>query len=64
MEDAAKTKGVLTLTDGALKATVTLFGQYTATGFHIAGDGHGGTAITYATPALSAHVAAVAATPA
>jgi autotransporter passenger strand-loop-strand repeat protein len=40
--------GVLKITDGALHATVTLFGQYVANGFHPASDGAGGTAVTYA----------------
>jgi autotransporter passenger strand-loop-strand repeat protein len=50
VENAKKTEGVLTITDGSLKATITLFGQYVAQGFHKAADGAGGTAITYAHP--------------
>lgn len=46
-------KGTLTITDGALKATVTLFGQYAAAGFHLAKAG-AGTAITYSAT-TSAH---------
>jgi autotransporter passenger strand-loop-strand repeat protein len=46
-ENAAKTGGTLTITDGALKATVMLFGQYVAQGFKLSSDGAGGTAITY-----------------
>jgi len=46
-ENAGKTSGTLTVTDGALTATVTLFGNYIATGFHLANDGAGGTAVTY-----------------
>ena len=38
-----------------LKATVTLFGQYVATGFHLATDGVAGTALTY-TQATAAHL--------
>jgi autotransporter passenger strand-loop-strand repeat protein len=49
--NGAGTGGTLTVTDGALKATVTLFGQYIATGFHLARDAAGGTAITYTAPA-------------
>jgi len=49
-ENAAKTQGVLTITDGKLHATVTLLGQYVAAGFQHAFDGTGGTAIHYATP--------------
>ena len=47
VENAAKTSGTLTVTDGALRTSVTLFGHYTAVGFHMAGDGMGGTMITY-----------------
>jgi autotransporter passenger strand-loop-strand repeat protein len=46
VENAKKTGGLLTITDGALKVTVSLFGQYVATGFHLARDG-AGSAITY-----------------
>ena len=53
-ENTAKTRGTLTVTDGALKATITLFGKYGAAGFHMTWDGTGGTAITYVAPA-SAH---------
>jgi hypothetical protein len=53
VENAAKTKGVLTLTDAALTATVTLFGQYAAAGFHMTADSAAGTAITYEQPATS-----------
>ena len=48
--NAGKGKGTLTITDGSLKATVTLFGQYVAAGFHLAKDSAGGTVITYSTP--------------
>jgi hypothetical protein len=41
IENKAKTKGVLTITDGTLRASVTLFGQYVAAGFHFAKDGAG-----------------------
>jgi autotransporter passenger strand-loop-strand repeat protein len=57
-ENAAKTKGMLTITDGALTATITLFGQYAAAGFRLAGDGAGGTAITYATSAAALELTA------
>jgi hypothetical protein len=46
--------GALTLSEGGLKVTVDLFGQYVAAGFHLAKSG-AGTAITYATPSTSAH---------
>src|SRR5207247_46364 len=59
VENADQKKGVLTITDGSMKATITLFGQYVAAGFHLATDPAGGTAISYATPA-SAHVDLVA----
>jgi len=45
------TASTLTLKDGALTATVTLFGQYIAAGFHLARDAAGGTTITYTPPA-------------
>jgi fibronectin-binding autotransporter adhesin len=48
VENTAKTKGVLTVADGAHNLKLTLFGQYVAAGFEMASDGHGGTAITYA----------------
>jgi hypothetical protein len=47
VENNTKTQGMLTITDGALKATITLFGNYVAAGFHLATDGAAGTAITY-----------------
>jgi large repetitive protein len=50
VENAAKTKGVLTITDGTLHASITLFGLHVAAGFHLASDGAGGTDITYAPP--------------
>jgi hypothetical protein len=50
VENAAKTQGTLTITDGTLHASVTLFGQYAAAGFHFASDGVVGTVITYAPP--------------
>jgi autotransporter passenger strand-loop-strand repeat protein len=53
-ENAAKTRGTLTITDGALKATVRLFGQYVAGGFKLSAAGAGGTAITY-TPTPAPH---------
>ena len=46
-ENAAKTKGTLTITDGALTATLILFGSYVAAGFHLASDGASGTMVTY-----------------
>ena len=41
-ENAAKTEGILKIKDGALTATVALFGQYAAAGFRLAADGAGG----------------------
>ncbi|HEX4504948.1 MAG TPA: AIDA repeat-containing protein [Alphaproteobacteria bacterium] len=49
VENAAKTRGVLTLTDGTVQAKFTLFGQYAAAGFHMAQQG-AGTLITYQPP--------------
>jgi autotransporter passenger strand-loop-strand repeat protein len=53
-ENAAKTSGVLKITDGSLSAQVTLFGQYAAAGFRLAFDGSTGTLLTY-TPPKTAH---------
>jgi hypothetical protein len=55
VENAANTKGALTVTSGTLNAAVTLLGQYVAAGAHLTSDGTGGTAITY--PTNSAHCA-------
>ena len=58
-ENAANTQGVLTITDGALKTRLTLFGQYAAAGFQIGADSGGGTAITYVnSPSADLHLAA------
>jgi hypothetical protein len=46
-QNATNTGGTLTITDGALHASIRLFGQYVAGGFHLSDDGHGGTAIHY-----------------
>ncbi len=49
----------LTVTDGTHSATIHLFQQYVAAGFHGASDGSGGTTITYVAPpaALGASLA-------
>jgi len=54
-ENAAKTQGVLTVTDGTLHASVALFGNYVAAGFHLAFERSVGTAVTYQTTS-SAHL--------
>jgi autotransporter passenger strand-loop-strand repeat protein len=54
LENATKTRGVLTMTEGDLNVRITLFGQYVAGGFHFNNDAAGGTAITYAVSS-SAH---------
>jgi autotransporter passenger strand-loop-strand repeat protein len=51
VENAQKTGGNLTIGAGALRATITLFGQYVAAGFHLATDGATGTDVTYTKPA-------------
>jgi len=43
---------VLTVTNGAFHASITLFGQYAAAGFRALADG-AGMAITYVKPAAS-----------
>jgi hypothetical protein len=53
-ENGTNTQGVLTVTDGALQAKITLLGQYSASAFHKASDGLGGTLVTYTPPAASA----------
>ena len=40
------TSGTLTVTSGALQASVTLFGSYIAANFKLAGDGAAGTMVT------------------
>jgi len=53
--NAAKTGGELDVTDGALHAKITLFGNYVAAGFHLVKDPAGGTAVTYHAP-TAAHL--------
>jgi hypothetical protein len=53
-ENKTHTAGTLTVTEGSLKQTLTLFGQYAAAGFSLSKDSGGGTAITYA-PISAAH---------
>jgi hypothetical protein len=38
--------GTLTVTDGTHTATIKLIGDYTASAFNVASDGHGGTTVT------------------
>ncbi len=47
----AGAKDILTITDGALSAQLSLFGQYVAAGFSLSADGDGGTLVTYNAPA-------------
>jgi autotransporter passenger strand-loop-strand repeat protein len=54
-ENGAHTAGTLTVTEGTVKQSVTLFGQYVAAGFSLSKDGNGGTDIHYA-PISAAHV--------
>jgi autotransporter passenger strand-loop-strand repeat protein len=54
VEDAKKTGGVLTVTDGAHSARIVMFGQYVAAGFHAVDNGGGSSLIEYSAPA-SAH---------
>ena len=46
-ENAGSTGGTLTVKDGANTLNLLLFGQFVASGFHLASDGHGGSAISY-----------------
>lgn len=54
VENAHNNSGMLTIKDGALKASITLFGEHIVGGFHLAASG-AGAAITYAVP-VSVHV--------
>jgi len=45
---------VLTVTNGAFHASITLFGQYAAAGFRASADG-AGMAITYMKPVAATH---------
>jgi len=49
-EAANNLSGTLTVTDGVQTANLALLGQYTASEFVMAGDGLGGTAITFTPP--------------
>jgi len=44
------TRGTLTVNDGTHVSNITLLGQYMASNFVIASDGHGGTLITDPAP--------------
>jgi len=46
-EAASNLSGTLTVTDGVNTASIQLLGQYTASEFVAASDGHGGTIITF-----------------
>jgi hypothetical protein len=50
-ENAAGTRGVLAVTDGTLRASLVLFGNYVAAGFHLSRTAGEGTLITYEPPA-------------
>jgi hypothetical protein len=54
-ENAQKTGGTLTITQGSSKASITLFGQYVASGFHLAQTPSGAVELTY-TPPKSTHL--------
>jgi hypothetical protein len=47
------TSGTLSVSDGTHSAAITLFGQFSAAGFHMATDGGAGTSITYTAPPAS-----------
>jgi autotransporter passenger strand-loop-strand repeat protein len=59
VENSLKTRGTLTVSDGAMKATITVFGQYVAAGFHIATDHVAGSVITYSPPTSSTQIIAL-----
>jgi hypothetical protein len=54
------TSGVLTVTDGTHTARIALTGNYTASSFNVASDGHGGTTVKDPTAALVSAIAAFA----
>ncbi|WP_426442478.1 DUF4347 domain-containing protein [Bradyrhizobium genosp. P] len=45
------TGGTLSISDGTHSASIALFGQYAAAGFHVGNDSGAGTIVTYADPA-------------
>jgi hypothetical protein len=54
------TTGKLTVKNGSQQATFTFLGNYSASGFHAAADGNGGTLITYSPPAAATTTASAA----
>jgi len=54
-ENAAKTEGAITIADGNLRASLVLFGNYVAAGFHLSHTAGGGTLVTYEPP-TAAHM--------
>jgi hypothetical protein len=56
-ENPGSSAGTLTVMDGANTIKLALFGQFVASGFHLASDGHGGSAITYTQAAAAAPLA-------
>ena len=59
VENVGGTQGVLTVTSGAQKAKINLFGQYAAANFKMTADATGGTAITFLASAVSSVQAAL-----
>lgn len=49
-EDSSGTFGVLTISQGAEQLSLALLGQYSASQFSLAADGHGGAQLTYVPP--------------
>jgi hypothetical protein len=52
------TSGTLALTDGTHSASIALFGQFVAAGFHLAADSGSGTLVTYSPPTNNPAIAA------
>jgi large repetitive protein len=48
VENSAHTQGLLTVTDRAQAANLTLLGNYTSSDFTLSNDGHGGTFVKHA----------------
>ena len=54
--NSGNTGGTLTATDGSLVAHIALLGQYAASSFVAASDGHGGSIITYPVTTTETHL--------
>ncbi len=53
LANANGTGGMLSISDGTHSASIALFGQYAAAGFHVGSDSGAGSIVTYAPPGAS-----------